>query len=230
MWESQMSLAQGGWRVLAPQLRGFGGGAEPAASSMDDYAGDVIDLLDALHIEDAVFCGLSMGGYITFSIFRHAPQYLRGLILADTRSQADTSEGVEGRKRMIALVHDKGVSAVADEMMPKLLGESTQRDRPEVVNRVRSLMLSNSPEAVAGAVRGMMSRPDSTPLLSSIHLPTLVIVGDEDTLTPPALSEGLHQAIAGSELVKIPKCGHLANLEQPEAFNAAVAPFLAHRI
>ena len=122
------------------------------------------------------------------------------------------------------------IATVADDMLPKLLGESTRRERPAIVERVRLLMLSNSADAVVGAVKAMMSRPDSTPLLSSIHLPTLVIVGDEDTLTPPTLSEGLHRAIPGSELVKIARCGHLSNLEQPEAFNAAVAPFLAHRI
>jgi len=231
MWERQLSLAADGWRVIAPQLRGFdGGAADPAASSVDDYAGDVIDLLDALHVERAVIGGLSMGGYIAFAILRHAARYVDGLVLADTRSQADTPEGVEGRKKLLQLVQTQGPPAVADDMIPKLLGETTRRERREVVDAVRSLVLSNSTDAIAGAVRALMSRPDSTPLLPTIHVPTLVVVGAEDTVTPPAAAEQLHAQIAGSELVTIPAAGHLSNLEQPEAFQSALARFLSHRV
>jgi len=231
MWERQLSLAADGWRVIAPQLRGFdGGAADPAASSVDDYAGDVIDLLDALHVESAVIGGLSMGGYIAFAILRHAARYVDGLVLADTRSQADTPEGVEGRKKLLQLVQTQGPPAVADDVIPKLLGETTRRERREVVDAVRSLVLSNSIDAIAGAVRALMSRPDSTPLLPTIHVPTLVVVGAEDTVTPPAAAEQLHAQIAGSELVTIPAAGHLSNLEQPEAFQSALARFLSHRV
>jgi pimeloyl-ACP methyl ester carboxylesterase len=232
MWEPQCpALASSGWRVVAPQLRGFDGGTgDPPATVIDDYAGDVIDLLDSLHFEDAVIGGLSMGGYVTLAMFRHAPRYFRGMILADTRAEADTPEGVAGRKRMLDLIRDKAAPGVADEMIPKLLGESTRRNRPEVAERVRSLITSSSPEAIAGAVRALMTRPDSTELLPSIHCPTLVLVGAEDTLTPPALSDVLHRGVSGSELAVIPAAGHLSNLEQPGAFNAAVAAFLAHRL
>ena len=198
--------------------------------SIDDYAGDVIDLLDALHIHDAVVGGLSMGGYVAFALLRHASRYVRGLILADTKAQADTPEGVEGRKRMIELVGAKGPAAVADEMLPKLLGETTRRTRPAVVEQVRSLATSSSAEAIAGALRALMTRPDSTPQLASIHVPTLIVVGDEDTVTPPSAAAEMHRAIAGSELVTIPEAGHLTNLEQPDAFDAALARFLDHRV
>jgi pimeloyl-ACP methyl ester carboxylesterase len=231
MWEPQLALSAHGWRVVAPQLRGFDGGVgDPPANSVDDYAGDVIDLLDALKIEDAVIGGLSMGGYVAFALLRHAPRYVRGLILADTRSQADTPEGVAGRKRMLDLVAQKGPSAVVEEMLPKLLGATTRASRPELDDRVRALAASNHAEAVAGAIRALMTRPDSTPLLGTIHCPTLIVVGSEDTLTPPALSDEMHQAIAGSELVKIPAAGHLSNIEQPEAFTSALATFLTHRV
>jgi len=231
MWEAQLVLADHGWRVLAPQFRGFDGGtADPLAASVDDYGGDVIDLLDALHIKEAVIGGLSMGGYVALAIFRHAPRYVRGLILADTRSQADTPEAVEGRKRMLQLVTEKGSPGVADEMLPKLLGESTLTRSPEIVERVRDLVLSNSTESISGAVRALMTRPDSTPLLQQIHCPTLIVVGDEDTITPPALSDSMHRAIAGSELVVIPGAGHLSSVEQPGAFNDALARFLTHRV
>jgi pimeloyl-ACP methyl ester carboxylesterase len=231
MWEPQLALAAHGWRVIAPQLRGFDGGTgDPPASSVDDYAGDVIDLLDTLHITDGVVGGLSMGGYVAFALLRLAPRYVRGLILADTRSQADTPEGVDGRKRMLQLLADKGPAAIAGEMIPKLLGASTRADQPELGVRVRDLVLSNPPEAIAGGIRALMSRPDSTALLGTIHCPTLIVVGKEDTLTPPSFSEEMHRAIAGSELTIIPAAGHLSSFEQPAAFNSALAGFLTHRV
>jgi pimeloyl-ACP methyl ester carboxylesterase len=231
MWEGQLGHADAGWRVLAPQLRGFDGATDdPAAQSMDDYAGDIIDLLDGLHVHEAVIGGLSMGGYIAFAMFRHAPRYFRALILADTRPQADPPAGVQARNEMLALVRAKGASAVAEQMLPRLLGETTRRERPDIVERTRMLMLANSPEAIAGAIVAMRDRPDSTPVLATIHCPTLIVVGDEDTLTPPELSEGMQRAVPGSELVVMRRVGHLANLEQPEEFNGALARFLAHRV
>src|SRR5438045_997712 len=124
MWEPQLALAENGWRVIAPHMRGVDGGtADPPTATIDDYAGDVIDLLDRLHVEEAVVGGCSMGGYLAFALVRLAARYVRGLILADTRASADTPEAVEGRKKMLQLVTDRGTSAVVDEMVPKLLGE-----------------------------------------------------------------------------------------------------------
>lgn len=231
MWEPQLVLADQGWRVLAPHYRGMDGATgDRPATSVDDYTADIIDLLDNLHIEEAVFCGLSMGGYVAFSLFRLAPRYVRGLVLADTRSQADPPEAAEGRQRLLTMVRERGPGAVADEMVPKLLGETTRRENPALVERVRSLILSNSAPAIAGAISALMTRPDSTPTLSSIHCPTLIIVGEEDTLTPPSMSRDLLRGIAGSELAVIPNAGHLASLEAPAAFTAALARFLEHRI
>ena len=230
MWDGQLALAESGWHVIAPQLRGFDAAGDPPAASVDDYAGDVIDLLDALHVTQAVVGGLSMGGYVAFALLRLAARYVQGLILADTRAQADTPEGVAGRTRMLQLLQDKGPSAVADEMIPKLLGETTRTKRPAVEERVRSLALASSADAIAGAIRAMMTRPDSTSQLSAIHVPTLIVVGDEDTVTPPAASEEMHRAIAGSELVRIPEAGHLSNLERPDVFTAALTAFLSHRV
>jgi 3-oxoadipate enol-lactonase len=231
MWEPQLALADHGWRVLAPHYRGMDGGIQdPPAVSIDDYAGDVIDLLDSLHIEDAVIGGLSLGGYVAFGLFRHAPRYFRGIVLADTRSQADPPEAAQGRARLLSAVREKGPSAAADEMVPRLLGETTRARRPDVVERVRTLILSNPATAIAGAITAIMTRPDSTPLLSSIHCPTLIVVGEQDTLTPPAMSQEMQRGIPGSELVVIPDAGHLSSLEQPSSFNAALARFLEHRI
>jgi pimeloyl-ACP methyl ester carboxylesterase len=207
-----------------------GATADPSGASVDDYAGDVIDLLDGLHIKQAVIGGLSMGGYVAFAMLRHAARYFQGLILADTKPQADTPEAVEGRKKLLALVQEKGSAAVADEMGPKLLGETTRKTRPEVAEHVRSLILASSADAIAGEIRALMSRPDSTPLLATIHFPTLIVVGDEDTVTPATLSHEMRDAVPGSELAVIPGAGHLSNLEQPESFNAALARFLTHRV
>jgi pimeloyl-ACP methyl ester carboxylesterase len=241
MWEPQMGMAEMGWHVLAPQFRGMDDPAAAGADStptsaewptltVDDYAADVIDLLDALKIEEAVFAGLSMGGYVAFALFRLAARYVRGLVLADTRATADTPEAVEGRKRLLGVLRERGVGAVADEMIPKLLGTTSQREQPAVAARVRALALSNPAAAVAGAISVLMTRPDSTATLASIHCPTLIIVGDEDSLTPQAMSRDMLRSIGGSELTVVPRSGHLASLETPEPFNAALARFLEHRI
>jgi pimeloyl-ACP methyl ester carboxylesterase len=238
MWAPQFApAADAGWHVIAPHLRGFGNSHKPEAGStksdtvtMDDYAGDVVDLLDALHIPDAVVAGLSLGGYVALAMLRHAPRYVRALVLADTRPQADSAEGVQGRKRMIALATERGVSAIADEMIPKLLGETTRRERPAVVATVRALALENDVNAITGALHAMMTRPDSTELLSSIHVPALVIVGDEDGVTPPTVATEMQRGIPGAQLITIPRAGHLSNVEDSDAFNAALAAFLAHRV
>jgi 3-oxoadipate enol-lactonase len=231
MWEGQLSLAVTGWHVIAPQLRGFDTTAdEPAVISVDDYAGDIIDLLDALHVKQAVIGGLSMGGYVAFALLRLAARYVQGLVLADTRSEADSPEGIAGRTRLLEIANQSGPPAVAGEMIPKLLGETTRATRPDVVERVRSLAIASSTDAIAGAILALMTRPDSTPLLASIHVPTLIVVGDEDAVTPPTAAEAMHSGIRGSELVRIPQAGHLSNLEQPALFNAALTAFLTHRV
>src|SRR5262249_40095405 len=163
MWERQLSLADAGWRVVIPQLRGFDGGAEPPVSSIDDYAGDIIDLLDAQHIDDAVIGGLSLGGYLAFAVLRHAASYVHALILADTKSQADTPEAIEGRKRLLKTLEAGGASAGADEIVPKLGGETTRRERPDVVAPVPPPVLAHSREAITRAIPAVMSPPPPTP-------------------------------------------------------------------
>ena len=233
MWEPQLSLSDRGWRIIAPHLRGFGddaGTGDSPVRSMDDYAADIIDLLDGLGIEKAVIGGLSLGGYVAFAVFRRAPHYFRAMVLADTRPQPDTSEGLEGRKRMLRLVEAAGPQGVADELVPKLLGNTTRQQRPDIVELVRAQAMSSSVAAIEGAIHAMMSRPDSTPLLGSIHCPTLVLVGEEDVLTPPEVSREMQRAIPGSHLVVVQGAGHLSNVEQPHQFNAALADFLTNRV
>ncbi|MEP7307221.1 MAG: alpha/beta fold hydrolase [Acidobacteriota bacterium] len=231
MWEPQLALAAQGWRVIAPQLRGFDGTpAGSVAASVDDFAGDLVDLLDGLHIDHAVIGGLSMGGYITLALFRHAARYFRGMVLADTRAQADPPEAAAGRQQMLTAVRERGAVAAADEMLPKLVCDATRSHQPAVVDALRAMIVGNSSETVAGALMAIMARPDAMPVLPTIHCPTLIVVGDQDAITPPALSEDLRRGIPGSTLVVIPDAGHMSNMEQPAAFNAALASFLERKV
>src|SRR4051812_27745562 len=164
MWEPQLEMAGRGWRLIVPELRGFGDGkGDPPTTSIDDYAGDTIDLLDKLHIKDAVVCGLSMGGYTAFAMLRRAPTYFRAMVLADTKSQGDSAEAVAGRKSMQQLARDKGAAAIADALVPKLLSEPTLKGKPDVVSRLRAQITGNSVESIVGALTAMMTREDSTP-------------------------------------------------------------------
>ena len=228
MWQPQLDRVPDGWRFIAPDLRGFGVDSPDVspALTMDDYARDVIGLMDALSIERAVIGGLSMGGYITFALFRLAPTRFDGVILADTKAPADTSEGLAGRRAMQETLRSKGVSAVVESLLPKVLGETTRRERPQVLADVRRLMERNQPDAIDAALHALMTRPDSTPDLARIRYPTLVVVGQEDTVTPATEAEHLASAIARAELVVLRRAGHLSNLEVPEAFSNALTRFL----
>jgi pimeloyl-ACP methyl ester carboxylesterase len=231
MWRPQLERVPDGWRFLAPDLRGFGAtppgpGAPP---TMDDYADDIRGFMDALGIEHAVVAGLSMGGYIAFALFRRIPARIDGLILADTRSQADTPEGIKNRRALSARVLAGGASVAASDLLPKLLGSTTERERPQVTAEARRLIEANETAGIDGAIHALISRPDSTPDLARIACPVLVIVGQEDSITPPSDAEALSRAIVSSELVVVPRAGHLSNLEAPDDFSTAVARFLATR-
>ncbi len=211
-----------------PQFRGFDCSTPDGADvqSIDDYTGDVADLLQTLELERAVIGGLSLGGYVALALYRQAPSLFQALILADTRAEADSADARANRTRLIDVVRTRGAAAVADEMLPKLLGATTSATRPDIVERVRALVLGNQPSAIEGALTAMMARPDSTSLLPSITVPTLVLVGEDDVLTPPALSTAMVSLLPAAELVVVSHAGHLANLEQPDAFNAALLRFL----
>lgn len=232
MWEPQWATISPTWRLIAPDFRGFGesdadkGLLASAGLTLEDYARDVVGVLDELELAEPVIAGLSMGGYVAFAIMRLGNVRMSGLVLADTRPQADTEEGRAGRQRMIGLLDREGAAGVADDMLPKLVSDETRQNRPEVVDRVRHLILPASPDAIKGALYRMMARPDSGPQLEAIKWPTLILVGERDVLTPPNLSHDMHTRIAGATLETIPSAGHMSNLEQPEAFNAALIRFL----
>jgi pimeloyl-ACP methyl ester carboxylesterase len=229
MWERQIGAIPQAWRLITPDLRGFGGSNDPETSgapSMDDYATDVVDLLHDLGISRAVVGGVSMGGYATFSVLRRAPQLVEAVVLADTRVGADTPQGRANRRNMLALLEREGPTGVARDMMPKLLGKTTRETNPEMESTVRRLIKQHSSAAIRGAIFRMMDRQDAAAVLASLRVPALVVVGEEDELTPVEESRRIAEAIPGSTMVVIPAAGHLSNMEQPEAFNAALVSFL----
>jgi 3-oxoadipate enol-lactonase len=231
MWQPQFERVPDGFRFIAPDLGGFGRSAPlPGAPTMDGYADDVLALLDRLEIERATIGGVSMGGYITFALYRKAPERFLSLVLANTRPQADTPDGRDGRMKMRQLVNERGAGAVADQMLPKLLGETSRRERAGLERRVRGLIESNTPAGIAAAIDAMMQRPDSTPLLARIGRPTLIVAGEEDTLIPRADADAMHDGIARSRLVVLERAGHLSNLEAPEEFSVALADFLTSNL
>jgi pimeloyl-ACP methyl ester carboxylesterase len=231
MWEPQFRGAFYGWRILAPDLRGFGGStderAEEVDPTIDDYADDVAGLIREVAGGPVVLGGLSLGGYTAFAVMRRAPGLVRALILADTRATADSLEGRAARKAMLTVLEHDGPQGVARDMIPKLLGTTTREHNPDAEETVRLLIKRQSPAAIRDAIVRMMERPDSTPQLASITVPTLVVVGEEDVLTPPADSEAMVAAIPNATLVRIAGAGHLANLEQGQAFEASVDDFLS---
>lgn len=224
MWQPQIVALAPHFRVIAPDLRGFGlSDVPPGPYSMDLFAADLAGLLDNLGIEQVILGGLSMGGYIAFAFMRHYPARVRALFLADTRANADTSDARVGRETNAQLAESQGAGAIADKMLPALLAPHAT---PELHAHVRGIIERNQPQGIAAALRGMALRPDSTDLLAQINVPTLFIGGSEDTLTTPAVLHEMHAAVVGSQMVELPGAGHLSNLEQPDAFNAALLTFL----
>ena len=226
LWRPQLERAPRGWRFLAPDLRGFGPGVPPTSASMDDMAGDVEAFLDALEIDKAVIGGLSMGGYVTMALYRRASARFTGMLLANTRSGPDSEEGRAARDKMIALVRAKGPRAVADQMLPKLLGTTSQRARPQLTALVRGLIEGNSPDGIAAAIAGLRDRPDSTPMLQGVSVPAMIITGEEDAIIPVSESEAMAAALVRSQLVILPAAGHLSSLEVPDDFSEALGTFV----
>lgn len=227
MWAEQTAALIDRFRVVALDLRGHGDSeSSTGASTMKLMAEDVAALMDDLKIERAVVGGLSMGGYVTLAFHQLFPERVEKLLLADTRAQADTEEAKATRAEQAQKILAEGMAGIVDAMLPKLLSPETVSKRPEVVKRVRDMMLHTSFEGAAAALRGMAEREDQTNRLSQIKVPTLIVVGREDPITPLADSEKMHKQIAGSQLVVIENASHVSNIEQPEQFNRALSDFL----
>jgi pimeloyl-ACP methyl ester carboxylesterase len=229
MWLDQREGLGSVCRVITPDQRGFGGsplGDDPP--SLDTAADDVAELLDRLDLDRVVLAGLSMGGYVAMALLRRHPDRVRALVLADTKASADPEAARANRERIAAAVEsDEGSTVLVDEVLPALLGTTTVASRPLVSGRVRGLVQAAPSAAVAWAQRAMALRPESFETLAAFSRPALVIVGSEDVLSPPADAEAMAAALPQCRLVNVPEAGHLTAVETPEAFNAAVAGFLA---
>ena len=227
MWRSQIEGLQTGARLIAPDLRGFGYSGEAADTMpMEDYAADLHALLHSLNIKQVVLCGLSMGGYVALAFYARYPETVQGLILANTRAGADSEPAREGRYASAKKAFEEGVHVIAQAMLPKMLTDDTRENRITLAEYVRSMMARQRANGVAAALRGMAARPDRTPMLGSINVPTLIVTSRQDTLIPLSESEIMARAIPGSQLVAIPDAAHLSNMENPDAFNAAVKEFI----
>ncbi|HKG46959.1 MAG TPA: alpha/beta fold hydrolase [Pyrinomonadaceae bacterium] len=228
LWADQIPALSGNNRIIAPDLRGFGeSDASPEPSTMNRLAADVAALMDHLEIPRATIGGLSMGGYVALAFYKEFASRVRALVLADTRAQADTEEAKQTRAQQADKALSEGMAGIADAMLPKLLTPETVSKHPEIVKRVRDMMLKTKPEGAAAALRGMAEREDQTGLLPKISVPTLILVGAEDAITPVADSEKMHHAIKGSSLVVLDHAGHVSNMERTQEFNQAFLRFLS---
>jgi len=230
MWDRQVEALSANYRVIAPDLRGHGESPAPdGAYTMESMADDVVDLLDGLGIEDPVVLGgLSMGGYVSLALTLKNPARVRGLMLLDTKAEADSTEAAEGREKSAKAVLEAGnPGSVVEAMVPKLFAEATIKKNPALVESFRTLMNKTPAAGVAGALRGMAVRPEQTGRLGEIKIPTLVIVGEHDAITPPDGARRMADALPAGKIEVIPGAGHLAPCENPEAVNAAILKFLS---
>ncbi len=227
LWAQQLDGLSGQAHCIAPDLRGFGGSGRGGPFSMDRYADDVVCLMDHLEVRRAVVVGVSMGGYVALALWRRHPTRIRALILCDTRAGSDDEAGRERRRQQIKLANEVGPRAVAAQVMEGMVGRTTRERSPEVVVELERLLDRAPLEGVVGALQAMIDRPDSTPDLATIDVPTLVISGAEDVLIPPREARALHEAIQGSSLEILEHAGHVPNVERPAAFNHVVGEFLS---
>lgn len=227
IWDYPMAHLEG-WMRIAPDLRGMGQSDAPDLGySMATYADDLLALLNTLGVERAVLCGLSMGGYVAFEMLRRARERVRGLVLMDTRSEADTPELRRARDAAAAQAREGGSAAIAAGMLPKMLAAGVAAENPALVDRVRRMMEATPVAGILGAITALRDRPDSTPLLAPLgDIPTLVVVGEEDQITPRQGAQQMADAIPGSRLAVVPGAGHLTPMEKPEAATALLADFL----
>ncbi len=228
MWRPQTEVLAGFRRVITPDYPGFGRSPRPPAQpDVRYYAEQVRELLDGLKLYRVVLGGLSMGGYVAFACLRLFPERISALLLANTRPEPDAEEVKETRRETARRVAEEGVEILPKLQMERLLSRTTLENKKDTVEFVRRMILESSPDGVLAALGAMRERPDSTDLLSKIQVPTLVIGGEEDTLSTPEIMGEMAEKIPDSRHLTLSSAGHLSNLEAPEEFNAALEDFLA---
>lgn len=224
LWEPLLEPMKDDYRLIVPDLRGFGESEASEEASMGQYADDLAALLDEIGEPAPVtVVGLSMGGYIAFEFYRRYPERVHALALVDTRAEADDEAGRQTRRRTAEQVLREGSAGVADDMASKLFGPNVS---DELRTEWREIMAATPPQGIAAALRALAERPDSTEVLETINRPVLIVVGEEDRVTPPSLARKMHEAIAGSTLEIIAGAGHMTPVEQPQRFIAVLEQFL----
>jgi pimeloyl-ACP methyl ester carboxylesterase len=229
MWSGQIDVLSQTYRVLAPDLRGFGHSSVTSGKvTMQQFADDLAAMLDALRVDEPVtYCGLSMGGYIGWQFFLRHRAKLARLIQCDTRSVADSPEARDARLQSADEVEAHGPVKLVGAMLPKLFPPSAIDAGREFVAATQQVMMSSSPPGIAAALRGMAERPDVSAILPTIDVPTLIVCGERDAIAPAPEMRGIAAAIPRAQYVEIPGAGHMSPLEDPATFNAALRKFLA---
>ncbi len=226
-WQPQMEFLKNTYRVLAYDIRGFGKStAGNEIKSISLYADDLVKFMDALEIEKAIVCGLSMGGYILLNAANRFPERFKALVLCDTQCIADSNEMKEKRKEAIAHIVAAGIKDFTDTFIENVFCKNSRDTKKELVEKVRTIVLTTSPETITNGLNALAQRWDMCKTLDEISIPALILCGKEDTVTLPVESEFMHRNIANSQLYFIERAGHLTNLEQPEEFNMYLADFL----
>jgi len=228
MWRHQLAMLSR-VRRIAPDFRGVGDSGVPAAAdgySLTRYADDLVAVLDALGVRQAVLCGLSMGGYVIFEVLRQHPERVRAMILADTKPQADSAEAKRGREELTQVAEQQGQDAVIERLLPRLLASATQATQPEVAGQVRDMARRWSVPGLVGALRMLRDRPDSSETLRGVRVPTLVLVGSDDEIAPPDTARAMSQLIPEAQFHVVPTAGHISPLEQPLATSRLLSDFL----
>jgi pimeloyl-ACP methyl ester carboxylesterase len=226
-WYPVAAALESHYRLILPDLRGHGDseiGDGPAL--MRKHASDVAQILDDADVGKAVFIGCSIGGYISFELWRRFRERITALVLCDTRPQPDTSEARANRLKNASMVLEEGTEKFFEMMIPKLMGKTTVTTRPDLVEGARAMMRKMSAEDINLVLRGMAERPDSVPNLKRISVPTLIVIGEEDEFSTVADGEMMRQNIPGARLKVIPKAGHYAPWEQPEPLGTVLRQFV----
>src|SRR5688500_12004506 len=225
IWREQIAGLSDRFRVITPDLRGFGQSKSNEPFTMESLADDVHALLADLQALPCILGGLSMGGYVALAYAKKYPTDLRGLALIDTKAEGDTAEGKAGREKMIELARSQGTKAVAEQMMPKMLAPDADKTRPQVKRELDQIMNAQTPLTIEHALAAMRDRPDLVTSLASIAMPTLVIVGEHDAITPPTGAEKMNKAIPKSTYVVVRGAGHMSPMEQPQQVADALRRF-----
>jgi 3-oxoadipate enol-lactonase len=226
-WEPQMRALPNHFRAIAYDIRGHGqSDVGDGQYSLEFFVDDLMGLLDHLVIKTTVLCGLSMGGYIALRAVERYPERFHGLVLCDTKSEADTSEGRVKRAASLKAVKTAGVDQFAEGFVKGVFAETTFRENPDIVEKVKTIIKANSPIGIGGTILALASRTDTTSVLAKLKVPTLILCGEHDALTTPGDARFMHDRIKDSVMHLVPNAGHLSNMENPSFFNEKLISFL----